>query len=229
MRNAAPNTPIVFSIVGNPVADGLVASLARPGGNITGASTRELELYPKRIQLVRELLPRATRVAILLDTPGPQGMSPELQRSLKALDDAGRQLGFTTESLTVASANEVGPAFDRLVRERFDAILVFTYFRLLGNSRQVVIDHARRTRLPAIYPAEFWVDPGGLLSYSQNLTELGHRAADYLDKILRGAHPADLPVEEPNLFELVINLKTARALGLAIPQSLLLRADRVIE
>lgn len=228
-RKAAPGTPIVFSIVSDPVADGFVASLARPGGNITGASTREQELYPKRIQLVRELLPRAARVAILLDTPGPQGMSPEFQRSLKALGDAGRQLGFRVEFFSVASGNELGPVFDRMARERCDAVLVLTYLRLLGNDRQMLVEHAQRTGVPAIYPASFWVEQGGLMSYSQNITELGRRAADYVDKILRGARPADLPVEEPNVFELVINLKAVKALGLAIPQSLLLRADRVIE
>lgn len=228
-RKAAPNTPIVFSIVGDPVADGLVASYARPGGNITGASTRDTELYPKRIQLVRDLLPRAKRVGLLFDAPGPEGLEPRLKRGHEALVAAGEQLGLKVDFHPIGSAADVGPAFDKMKRDGVDAVLAFIYFRLPGDNRKVLIEHAARAHLPAVYVSPHWTDLGGLAAYSQNLAELGRRAAEYVDKILRGAKPADLPVEEPNAFELVINKKAASAIGLKIPQAILLRADRVIE
>lgn len=228
-RKAAPNTPIVFSIVGDPVADGLVASLARPGGNITGASTRDTELYPKRIQLVRDMLPRAKRVGLLFDTPGPEGLEPRLKRSQQDLVEAGERLGLKIDSHPIGSVADVGPAIDKMKRDGVDAVLAFIYFRLPGDDRKVLIEHAVRTRLPTVYVSTLWTEMGGLATYSTNLTELGRRAADYVDKILRGTKPADLPVEEPNAFELVINRKAASAIGLTIPQAVLLRADRVID
>ena len=228
-RKAAPNTPIVFSIVGDPVADGLVTSYARPGGNITGASTRDTELYPKRIQLVRDLLPRAKRVGLLYDAPAAEGLEPRLKRAQQALIATGEQLGLKVNTLPIGSAADVGPAIEKMKRDGVDAVLAFVYFRLPSEDRKVLIEHAERARLPVVYVSTLWTDMGGLVTYSQNLTELGRRAAEYVDKILRGAKPADLPVEEPNAFELVINVKAARAIGLTIPQSILLRADRVIE
>lgn len=228
-RKGAPETPIVFSFVSDPVGEGFVSSLGRPGGNITGVTTREQELYPKRLQLLKEVLPRAKRVAVLIDTPGQSGMSSVLQNGLKELAGAGERLGVSIETFHVGPDGEIGPAFDRMVRGRFDAVLVFVYGRLRGGVRGAVVEHAARVRLPASYTGVASVDFGGLISFSANVTEMSQRAAAYVDKILRGAPPADLPVEEPNSFELVINKKTARALGLAIPQSILLRADRVIE
>ena len=229
-RKANPDTPIVFSIISDPVADGLVASLARPGGNITGASTREWELFAKRLQLVKDLLPRAKRVTILVDAPPASGRDPRYQASLDDLAKTGEKLGLRVEYVLISSATEVGPAFDRAARERVDAVIAMLYFRLASVAdRRLVVENAARVRIPAIYVSSSWVDLGGLATYAQNLPELGRRAANYVDRILRGAKPADLPVEEPNAFELVINLKTARAIGLPIPQSLLLRADRVIE
>ena len=224
-HKGAPSTPIVFSIVSDPVSAGLVASLARPGGNITGASTREAELYRKRIQLVTELLPRAKRVAALIDSPPTE----EVERRVKDLIGTGTQLGLQVEAINVDSAADVGPAFDRMTRGRVDVVLVFLYFRQTPEYRRMVVDQAARTHLPAVYPWAEFVDLGGLMAYSQNPKELARRAANYVDKILRGARPADLPVEEPNAFELVINLRTAKALGITIPQNVLLRADRVIE
>ena len=230
VQKAAPNTPIVFSIVSDPVAEGLVASLARPGGNITGASTREAELFLKRIQLVRELLPKASRVAVLVDKAGQQSMPPLTRRALTNMADVGRQLGLTVEEFTVGSVDDVGPVFQHLVKARFDAVMVVLYLRVNGKDRAVVTAHAEQARLPAIYMVQDYVDLwGGLIAYNQNLAELARRAAGYVDKILRGARPADLPVEEPNVFELVINLKAARAIGVTIPPLILLRADRVIE
>ncbi len=229
-RKANPDTPIVFSIISDPVADGLVASLARPGGNITGASTREWELFAKRLQLVRDLLPRARRVTILVDAPPPAGRDPVYQASLDTLARTGEKLGLRVEYVLISSAAEVGAAFDRAARERVDAVIAMLYFRLASvTDRRVVVENAARVRIPAIYVASSWIDLGGLATYAQNLAELGRRAAEYVDKILRGAKPADLPVEEPNAFELVINRKAASAIGLAIPQAVLLRADRVIE
>lgn len=229
-RKAAPSTPIVFSIVGDPVADGFVASLARPGGNITGASTRDAELWPKRVQLLRELLPAAKRVALLVDRFGPQEVPPRVEAALKNAVEVARQLGLAMERLDIGSGAEVAQAFQRVAAGRFDSLLISLYTRVTGKDRLVVTGEAERARLPALYGASDYVTQwGGLLSLSQNLPELGRRAAGYIDKILRGAKPADLPVEEPNVFELVINLKAARAIGLAIPQSVLLRADRVFE
>ncbi len=229
-RKAAPNTPIVFSIISDPVGEGFVASLARPGGNVTGASTREAELGPKRLQLARDLVPRARRVVIVLDTPPPAGLLPVHQKFLDDLVGVGAGIGLKVDFASVATPADVAPLFDRLAKERVDAVIAFIYWRLISAvERKVFIDNAARVRIPAIYTSTFWVDLGGLATYSQNLTELARRAAGYVDKILRGAKPADLPVEEPNAFELVINQKTARAMELAIPQTVLLRADRVIE
>ncbi len=229
-RKAAPNTPIVFSIISDPVGEGFVASLARPGGNVTGASTREAELGPKRLQLARDLVPRARRVVIVLDTPPPAGLLPVHQKFLDDLVGVGAGIGLKVDFASVTTPADVAPLFDRLAKERVDAVIAFIYWRLISAvERKVFIDNAARVRIPAIYTSTFWVDLGGLATYSQNLTELARRAAGYVDKILRGAKPADLPVEEPNAFELVINVKAARAIGLAIPQSILLRADRVIE
>jgi len=225
-REGAPNTPIVFSIVGDPVEDGLVASLARPGGNITGASTRETELYPKRLQLARELLPRAKRVAVLLDPP--DRAPPRIERAVKELVSSGERLGLSVARHYVGSFDELGGAFEGMARERAEVVLMHAYF-LTGVGRPLIIAQATRTRLPVIYPFSTFVDDGGLVGYSQSSRELTQRAAGYVDRILRGARPADLPIEEPNVFELTVNLKTARALGLTIPQSILLRADRVIE
>jgi len=232
-REAAPNTPIVFSIVGDPVESGLVASLARPGGNVTGASTRETELYLKRLQLARELLPRAKRFAVLLDAPGRfkegGGLPARVERAVKDLESLGERLGLSVTRYYVGSIDELAAVFDRMARDRADAMLMHVYLLTGVKVRQQIVAQAARTRLPAIYSSSLSVDEGGLIAYSQSTPELARRAAGYIDKILRGARPADLPVEEPNIFELSINLKTAHALGLSIAQSIRLRADRVVE
>jgi len=228
-RKAAPNTPIVFSIVSEPVSDGFVASLARPGGNLTGATTREVEFFAKRLQLAHELLPGARRVAVLVDKPGPQGRLPLVARGLKDLVDLGKRTGIAVEVFDLGSVDDVRPLFQRLVAGRFDALLVFVYVRVSVENRRAITEQAERARLPAIYGSTAYVDRGGLMAYGQSPTELGQRAANYVDKILRGARPADLPVEEPNVYDFVINLKAARAIGLTIPQSILLRATQVIE
>jgi putative ABC transport system substrate-binding protein len=232
-REAAPNTPIVFSIVGDPVESGLVASLARPGGNVTGASTRETELYLKRFQLARELLPRAKRFAVLLDAPGRfqegGGLPPRVERAVKDLENLGERLGLSVTRYYVGSIDELAAVFDRVVRDRSDGMLMHLYLLTGTKARQLIVAQAARTRLPVIYSSSLSVDEGGLIAYSQSASELARRAAGYIDRILRGARPADLPVEEPNVFELTINMKTAKALGITVPQSLLVRADKVIE
>ena len=229
VRKAAPDTPIVFSIVADPVQDGFVKSLARPGGNLTGASTRELEFFPKRLQLLRELLPKARRIAVLVDVPGPQGRYPPTARALQGLVDMGRQSGIEVVSFDVASIDDVPALFKHLAAGRFDGLLVFVYVRLANERRDAFTQLVERARLPAVYGVTEYADRGGLMSFSQSIPELAQRAAGYVDKILRGARPAELPVEEPNVYEMVVNLKAAKAIGLTIPPSLLLRATRVIE
>jgi putative ABC transport system substrate-binding protein len=227
-REAAPGTPIVFSIVGDPVEDGLVASLARPGGNITGASTRDTEIYPKRVQIAKELLPRAERFAVLLNPPGRTPF-PRVERALQELVTVGEQLGVKATRYYAKSIDDLEAIFDQMVRDRSDAVIMLAMERTGPKGRPLIVAQAARTRLPAIYPWSPFVDEGGLMAYSQSPSEPGRRAANYIDKILRGARPADLPVEEANVFELAINQRTARAIGLTIPPSLLLRADRIIE
>ena len=228
-RRIAPDTPIVFTIVSDPVGDGFVASLARPGGNITGASTRDAELNARRIQLIRELLPRARRVVVLADKPPPEGISPTSQRALDEIVATGKKLDLAVEARFVGSVDDVVPVFERMARDGVDAVLVVVYFRLTGVDRRALTEQAARLRLPAVYGAVQYADFGGLISFAINPPELARRSADYVDKILRGARPADLPVEEPNAFELVINARAARALKLSVPHAMLLRADRVIE
>jgi putative ABC transport system substrate-binding protein len=225
-REGAPDTPIVFSIIGDPVEDGLVASLARPGGNLTGASTRDTELYPKRVQLAKELLPRAKRVAVLLDAPGARGVPPpRVELAVRDLVRTGERLGLAVTRYYVGSFDELGAAFDRMASEKADVVLMLAIWLTGAKGRPLIIEQATRTRLPTVYPSSAFVEEGGLMAYSQSIPELGRRAASYVDKILRGARPAELPI----VFELAINLKTARALGLSIPRPILLRADRVIE
>jgi putative ABC transport system substrate-binding protein len=231
-RKAAPDTPIVFSIVSDPVGDGFAASLARPGGNITGTSTREVELWPKRVQLVKEMLPRAKRVIVLLDKQPPGAspyVPPYIASGLQDLGAAAKNLGIATVNRDIGSVDDVGPAFERMARERADAAIVMVYQRLQGAERRILTEHAARRRIPAIYGVTSYTDLGGLVSYSIDSAELLRRSADYVDKILRGAKPADLPIEEPRAFELVLNLKAAREQGIRFPQSMRLRADRLIE
>jgi putative ABC transport system substrate-binding protein len=226
-REGAPNTPIVFSIVGDPVEDGFVASLARPGGNITGATTRETEFYPKRLQLAKELLPRAKRVAVLSDPPDRN--PPRVERAAKELVNTGERLGLSVTRYHAGSLDELAATFDRMLRERTDVVLMHAYWLTGAKGRTLAVAQAARTRLPVVYPFSTFVYDGGLIAYSQSPPELARRAANYVDKILRGARPADLPIEEPSVFELTINMKTARSLGLTVPQSILLRTDRVVE
>jgi putative tryptophan/tyrosine transport system substrate-binding protein len=220
-QQATGTIPVVILGVGDPVGQGLVASLARPGRNITGLSAAVTEIYPKRVQLLRELVPRAARIAALINMG-----NPALPPQWKEIEMAARSLGIEPHLLDVRTPEDLEPAFDAATRHRADALIVGLDTLTQANQRSIV-DLAVKRRLPAIYAStEF---DGGLLVYGVNYPEMYRHAASFAHKVFKGATPADLPVEEPTKFELVINLKTAKALGLTIPPSLLLRADRVIQ
>jgi ABC-type uncharacterized transport system substrate-binding protein len=220
-QNATGTIPVVIIGVGDPVGQGLVASLARPGRNITGLSAAVTEIYPKRVQLLRELVPRATRVSVLFNMS-----NPALPPQWKEIETAARSLGIEPHLLDVRTTGDLEPAFDTATRQRADALIVGLDTLTQANQRSIV-DLVAKRRLPAIYASTEFA--GGLVVYGVNYPEMYRHAASFAHKIFKGANPADLPVEEPTKFELVINLKTARALGLTIPRSLLVRADQVIE
>ena len=221
-KQATKTLPIVFSGVSDPVAIGLVNSLARPGGNVTGLSLLTPELVGKCMELLKEAVPAAGRVAVLLQ---PGGTNPQL---LKAAEVAARALGVRLHVVEARGPEDFDRAFSEMTRARADALAVLsTPMFLTERGRLVAL--AAKSRLPAVYPWREGVDAGGFLSYGTNLPDLYRRAATQVDKILKGAKPGDLPVEQPTKFELVINLKTAKALGLTIPPSVLGRADRIIE
>ncbi len=216
--------PIVFTRVNDPVGVGLVPSLARPGGNITGVSLQGRDLIGKRLQLLHDVVPRLSRVAYLTDPTEPY--SPAYLREVQA---GATQLGLKQVlSVEVHAAGDFEGAFAKLARERPDALLVEPNSLTLTH-RQQIADVMLAQQLPAMYAERRFLGTNGLMSYGISLPGHFRRAAVYVDKILKGANPADLPVEQPTEFELVVNLKTAKALGLTIPQSLLLRADHLIE
>jgi putative ABC transport system substrate-binding protein len=216
-KKATSTIPIVFAAVGDPVAMGLVKSLARPGQNITGLSVLAPELDGKRLELLKEAVPKTSRVAVLF------GESPR-----KELEIAAQGLGIQLISFQVRELVDIEPAFETARKENVHALLT-SPSPLLNTVRERVVELAARNRLPAMYGGPEFVEAGGLMSYAPSYVDLFRRAAIYVDKILRGAKPADLPVEQATKFELVINLKTAKALGLTIPSSLLARADQIIE
>ena len=221
VKNATVTIPVVIIGVGDPVGQGLVASLAHPGGNITGLSAAVTAVFPKRVQLLTELVPRATRIAALFNMS-----NPALPPQWKEIERATRSLDIEPLLLDVRRVEDLDPAFRSAVRQRADALIV-GLDTLTQANQAVIVDLAARYRLPAIYASTEFAR--GLVAYGVNYPEMYRRAAGLAHKIFRGARPADLPVEEPTAFEFVINLKTARSLGLRIPPSLLLRADHVIE
>jgi ABC-type uncharacterized transport system substrate-binding protein len=225
-QQATTTIPIVVTAMGDPVRDGLVASLARPGGNITGTTFLGPELVPKRLSFLRELLPTISRVAVLWH-PGAFS-EPTIREMLNEVAQAARTLGVQLQLVEVRSADEFDHAFTTMVGARAEALFQFPS-TLLFNERRRIVDLAARHRLPAMFNAREFVQLGGLIAYGANLAELNRRAAAYVDKILKGAKPFDLPIEQPTKFELFINLKTAKALGLAVPDRLLVGADEVIE
>jgi putative ABC transport system substrate-binding protein len=210
----------------DPVGDGLVASLARPGGNVTGTTFIGPELIAKRLGLLKEALPGAARVAVLWH-PGVYS-EQTMAQMLKESEAAARTLGLQLQMLGARGPDDFDAAFAAMDRDRAEALLLFPSPMLYLENRRIV-DFAKRSRLPAIYAAREFVDVGGLMSYGANLPALFRRTATYVDKIFRGAKPADLPVEQPTTFEFVLNLQTAKALALDIPPMLLARADEVIE
>ena len=223
VKEATSTIPIVMAQDIDPVGSGFIASLARPGGNITGLSGLTSEISAKQLELLKEAVPKLARVAVL-----GSSKTPGNAQSLKETEDAARALGLSIEYLDVLYSKDFESAFRAAGKMRANALLVFAS-PLINLHRQQVIEHAVRGRLPAMYARLEFVENGGLMTYSVSVNDLFRRAATYVDKILKGAKPADLPVEQPKKFELVINLKTAKQIGLTIPPSLLARADRVIK
>jgi len=219
-KDATRTIPVVMATMGDP--HGLVASFARPGGNVTGVTTFSTELTAKRIELLKELVPNLSRIALLHNMGNPAAR-PEWEETRAA----ARSLGLKAELLDVRSRDGLGRAFDEAVRERADALIVGAD-GLTQLNGQAIVDLAARAGLPAAYPARDFVQEGGLISYAINYPDLYFRFARMIDKILKGAKAGDLPVEQPTKFELVINLKTAKALRISVPQSLLVRADELI-
>jgi putative tryptophan/tyrosine transport system substrate-binding protein len=214
--------PIVFAIAADPIGTGLVASLARPGGNITGLSIQSTDLAAKRIELLREVVPRLRRLAIMASVGNPASAL-----EVGEVQAAAATLGLEVDTHDIRRAEDIASAFEAL-RGRADALYVATGPLVLTN-RLRINTMALGTRLPTIYSGREYVESAGLMSYGPNRPDLFRRAADMVDKILRGAKPADIPVEQPTKFDLIVNLTTAKALGLTIPESFLLRANEVIE
>jgi putative ABC transport system substrate-binding protein len=225
-KQATSTIPVVVGGMADPVGDGLVASLARPGGNVTGTTFLGPELIAKRLGLLKEAVPAASRVAVLWH-PGVYS-ERTMAEMLTETEAAARTLGVQLQLLAARGPEDFDAAFSAINRDRPDALLVFPSPMLYLEHRRIV-DFAAASRLPAIYAAKEFVDAGGLMSYGVNLPDLFRRTATYVDKILKGAKPADLPVEQPTKFEFVINLKTATALGFDVPPTLLARTDEVIE
>jgi putative ABC transport system substrate-binding protein len=220
LKEATSTIPIVMGASSDPVGEGLVRSLARPGGNITGMSLQTAELIGKRLELLQELVPGAAPVAVLWD----RSQIPQWEMT-KA---AAREREWKLLSLEVPDAGEIERAFKAATDARAGALLVFGTGLLVSHRRRIA-ELAARSRLPAMYPLRFFVDDGGLISYGADLVDSWRRAAAFVDKLLKGAKPANLPIEQASKFELVINLKAAKTLGLTIPQSILLRADDVVQ
>jgi ABC-type uncharacterized transport system substrate-binding protein len=222
-KNATGTIPVVMAASGDPVLSGIVSSLARPGGNVTGLSAVVVEVSGKRLELIREVAPGVSRVAALFNMSNP---NDALQ--WKEIETAAPSLRVQLQLLDVRKPSDFAGAFDAAVKGRAGALVVGLDALTWANHRPIV-DLAAKHRLPAIYGGREFVNAGGLIAYGVSYPHLYHRAANFVDKILKGAKPADLPVEQPSKFELVINLKTAKALGLTIPPSLLQRADEVIQ
>ena len=225
-KQATRTLPIVFFSVSDPVSSGLVTSLGRPGGNVTGLSDLTEELVGKCLEHLKQAVPGVSRVAVLWQ-PGAFGERTE-KDLLKAAEVAARALGVRLQFVEARGPDDFDRAFSKMTSARADALTVLPTAMFVSERRRLV-DLAAKNRLPTVFPYRESVDAGGLMSYGPNLADMYRRAATYVDKILKGAKPGDLPVEQPTKFELVINAKTAKALSLTIPQSVLLRADQVIQ
>jgi putative ABC transport system substrate-binding protein len=223
-KNATSTVPVVMAASGDPLGTGLVTSLSRPGGNITGLSAIVGELAPKRLELIREIVPGLARIAVLANTS-----NDAVRRDWARIETAARSLGVQAQLLDLRNSDALGPTFDAAGAARRAGALVVVIDAITLANRQRIVDLAMKYRLPAIYSSREFVDIGGLISYGVSYPDLYRRAATYVDKILKGAKPADLPVEQPTKFEMVINLKTANAISLDIAPTMLTRADEVIE
>ena len=222
-KEATTTIPIVMAQDIDPVGSGFVASLARPGGNITGLSTFRPELSGKQLELLKEIVPRLSRVAVL-----GTSTQPGYAQQLREVELAAGAFGVKLQYLDVLSPKDIETAFRAAGKGRADAVLMLVAGIVAGDHRTEIVELAVKSRLPAIYDRREFVDDGGLMSYGTNFADLSRRAAVYVDQIVKGAKPAELPVEQPTKFELVINLKTAKALRLTIPPEVLMRADKVI-
>jgi len=225
-QQATSTIPIVVPVMGDPVGDGLVASLARPGGNITGLTFLGPQLVPKRLSLLKEALPTVSQVAVLWH-PGAYGEST-MKSMMNEAEEAARALGVHLRFVAVGGPDELQQAFSAIGAARADTVLVFPS-PMLFTERKRIVDLATQHRLPLMAMGKEFVQLGGLMSYGADITDLNRRCVFYVDKILKGAKPTDLPVEQPTKFDLFINLKTAQMLGIEIPTSLLARVDEVIE
>jgi putative ABC transport system substrate-binding protein len=225
-KQATRTLPIVFSSAADPVTDGLVTSLARPGGNVTGLSNLTPELVGKCLEQLKQAVPGVSRVAVLWQ---PDAASRHTGKDMQqGAEVAARALGVRLQFVTARGPADFDRAFSDMTRARAGALAVWGS-SIFGSERRRLVDLAAKHRLPTVYPARDFADAGGLMTYGANLADLFRRAAVYVDKILKGTKPGDLPVELPTKFELIINLRTAKALGLTIPPSLLARADHVID
>jgi putative ABC transport system substrate-binding protein len=222
-KRATTTIPIVMTAAGDPLSSGLVASLAHPGGNVTGMSLMVPDIAGKRLELLREILPRLARVAVLWNAANPY---PAIV--FKETQAAGQRLSIEIQSLEVRSPDDFNDAFEKVRWQRPDA-LIEVEDPLTNSLHKRIVEFAAAEHLPSLHGVGQEVEAGGLISYGASIPDLFHRAAGYVDKILRGARPADLPVEQPTKFELVVNVKTANTLGLEVPPTLLTRADEVIE
>lgn len=221
-KRATSTIPIVMALVADPVGSGLVTNLAHPGGNVTGLTIMTTELSAKQLQLLKETVPRATRVTVLWNPDTPY--SPKVIQELK---EAAPSLSIELKFVGVRTPEEIDSAFSAVSRAHAQALYVIED-PLFTTHRATLVKLASKARLPAIYGDRHFADEGGLMSYGANYGDLVRRSAGYVDKILKGAKPGDLPIEQPTKFELVVNLKTAKALGITIPESILLRADEMI-
>jgi len=222
LREATKTIPIVFFSTSDPIGTGVVASLAHPGGNITGISVLASDLWPKRLELLKEIFPKLSKVAMVWNK-GNAGMALEA----KATQDVAGPLGITLQDRGVKDPNELEVIFGVMSKDRPDGFLALMD-PVLNSYQKRILDFLVKNRLPAIFENQAWVEAGGLISYGANYADAHRRAATLMDKILKGTKPADIPVEQPTKFELVINLQTAKQLGVTIPPNVLVRADRVI-
>jgi putative ABC transport system substrate-binding protein len=223
-RQATASTPIVMAAVADPVGQKLITSLARPGANITGLSSQAEDILPKMMELFASVLPRQTTVAVLVEA-----RSDVHPRMWQALGPLAQKLNLKLVKIDAASPADLPIAFEKALRERAGAMLVLPDEPMFLTYRATIVELAAKHRLPAFYGAREFVDDGGLMSYGENLRTAYRNAATYINKLTRGVKPGELPVEQPTKFELVVNLKTAKALGIKVPQSILISADKVIE